>query len=367
MKKQKTLMALSGGIDSSVALTILKQQGEDVSAAYMKTWMNEEGTDAFGDCPWHQDIIDCRKVCEMLGADFEVADFIEEYRREIVEYMVEGYRLGRTPNPDVMCNRRMKFGKFLEYAEARGFTRVATGHYCSIRENPDGSRDLLSGFDPSKDQSYFLSMITQNQLQRAAFPVGALLKSEVREIARLNGLPNSDKKDSQGICFLGKIKIQDFLRHYIPEKPGNITDTNGKVLGKHRGLFNYTIGQRKGIGVPSNADKKRYVVVAKNFGTNELVVAFDSPKAPGLWRSDAVIDEINWINKPVSEPREIYARVRYRDGLVKVLFTPLPGNRARVEFEKPQRAIASGQVMAIHDSDPSVVLGGGFYVDFKNA
>lgn len=363
----KIMTALSGGVDSSVALTMLRQQGEDVSAAYMKTWVNEEGIDVFGDCPWHRDILDCRAVAEHLDVEFEVVDFIEEYHREIVEYLVDGYRRGLTPNPDVMCNRRMKFGKFLDYAEKRGFGRVATGHYCSLRENPDGSRDLVQAADPSKDQSYFLCMITQRQLQHAMFPIGSLLKSEVRDIARMNGLPNAEKKDSQGICFLGKIKIQDFLKHYIPESDGNIVNPSGKVLGRHTGLFNYTIGQRKGIGVPSNAEGKRYVVVAKNFEKNELVVAFDAPDAPDLWRASAEIDEINWINKPILEPREIYARVRYRDELVKVLFTPLPDNRARVEFEKPQRAIAGGQVLAIHDSDPSVILGGGIYIDFKNS
>lgn len=366
MTKQKTMMALSGGVDSSVALTLLKQQGEDVSAAYMKTWMNEEGIDVFGDCPWHQDILDCRAVAEHVGVDFEVVDFIAEYKKEIVEYLVDGYKRGRTPNPDVMCNRRMKFGKFLDYAKMRGFSTVATGHYCSLRENDDGSRDLLMGADPSKDQSYFLALITQRQLQCAAFPIGSLLKSEVRDIARVNGLPNAEKKDSQGICFLGKIRIQDFLRHYIPEKEGNIVNLEGKILGRHRGLYNYTLGQRKGIGVPSNTDRKCYVVVAKNFDTNELVVAFDAPDVPYLWRNEVAIEDVSWINKPILEPRQTYARVRYRDDLVKILYTPLKDNRAKIEFEKPQRAIASGQVLAIHDSDPSVVLGGGIYVDFKN-
>ncbi len=366
MSKTKTLVALSGGVDSAVALTLLKQEGEDVSAAYMKTWINEEGIDVFGDCPWHQDILDCQAVAKHLGVEFEAVDFIEEYRQEIVEYLVDGYRRGLTPNPDVMCNRRMKFGKFLDYALKRGFDRVATGHYCSLRENPDGSRDLMSGADPSKDQSYFLALVTQEQMQRAVFPIGSLLKSDVRDFARINNLPNAEKKDSQGICFLGKIRIQDFLRHYIPEEEGDIVNPSGKILGRHRGLYNYTLGQRKGIGVPSNADGEKYVVVAKDFEKNQLVIAFDSPDAPNLWSSEVIIDEINWINKPVEEPRELCARVRYRDGLVKVLFTPMKDNRAKVEFEKPQRAIASGQVLAIHDSDPSVILGGGFYIDFRN-
>lgn len=356
----KILTALSGGVDSSVALALLKREGCDVRAAYMKTWVNEEGIDVLGDCPWHRDIVDCENVCKMLGVKFDVVDFIKEYREQIVEYLIEGYRLGRTPNPDVLCNRRMKFGKFLEYAQKNGFDTVATGHYCSLRENPDGSRDLQMGADPAKDQSYFLCMITQDQLMHAAFPIGSLLKSQVRDIARMEGLPNSEKKDSQGICFLGKIRIQDFLRHYIPESEGDIVNKSGKVLGRHKGLFNYTLGQRKGIGVPSNADNKRYVVIAKDFSANRLVIDFDSPDSPDLYKSHTKITEINWINKPVAEKCELYARVRYRDDLVKILLTPTDSG-ADVEFETPQRAINAGQVMAIHDQDPTTILGGAFY------
>ena len=261
-----------------------------------------------------------------------------------------------------MCNRRMKFGKFLEFAKSRGCDRVATGHYCCLRDNPDGTRDLMAGADPGKDQSYFLCMISQEQLMRAEFPIGSLLKSQVRELARLNGLPNAEKKDSQGICFLGKIRIQDFLKHHIGEKPGDIANPSGKILGRHKGLHNYTIGQRKGIGVPSNADGKRYVVVAKDFSANTLVVDFDSPAAPGLYSERAVLESVNWINKPLEEPRKIFARARYRDALVGAFFTPLGGGNAEVEFESPQRAIAPGQIMAIHDaSDPSVILGGAVF------
>lgn len=354
-------MALSGGVDSSVALALLKDQQCRVCAAYMKTWMNEEGIDVFGDCPWHQDIRDCRNVCENLGVEFEVVDFIEEYRKQIVEYLVEEYRRGRTPNPDVMCNRRMKFGKFLDFALSRGFDSVATGHYCQIRQNSDGSRDLEMGADPSKDQSYFLCMITQQQIQRASFPIGSLLKTQVRDVARMHCLPNSEKKDSQGICFLGKIKIQDFLGHYIPESDGDIINPQGKVLGRHKGLFNYTIGQRKGIGVPSNADNKRYVVVAKDFKNNALVIDFDSPNAPNLYSKSALVNGINWINKSLERPEKIFVRVRYRDDLTRALFTPIGNGCARIDFDEPQRAIAPGQVVAIHSPDQTTVLGGAFF------
>lgn len=355
----KILVALSGGVDSSVAALLLKQQGYDVKAAYMKTWVNEDASSAFGDCPWHKDVRDAEEVCKKIGVDFEVVDFIREYHEEIVEYMVEGYRRGITPNPDVMCNRKMKFGKFLDYAKKIGRGIVATGHYCASVENSDGTKDLVMGADPSKDQSYFLAMITREQLKSAMFPIGSLLKSEVREIARMNGLCNSEKKDSQGICFLGKVKIQDFLRNFIEEKPGDIIDAKGRVLGRHRGLFNYTIGQRKGIGVPSNKDGKNYVVVAKDFKNNALRIDFDSPTLPELWKREVEVENINWLNKVLDTESKIKARVRYRDPLVNATFIPLSDKRAKVVFEEPQRAVASGQILAMYDSN--VLLGGAIY------
>ena len=361
MNKSKILVALSGGVDSAVSMALLKGEGYSVSAAYMKTWMNEEGIDVFGDCPWHQDIEDARACSEKLGVDFTVVDFIKEYREQVVEYLIGEYRAGRTPNPDIMCNRRMKFGKFLDYALSRGFDAVATGHYCSSRLNGDGSKDLLMGADPSKDQSYFLAMITQEQLQRAVFPIGGIPKPRVREIARLYGLPNADKKDSQGICFLGKIRIQDFLRYYIPENEGEIVNAAGKILGRHKGLHNYTIGQRKGIGVPSNTDRKSYVVIAKDFEDNRLIVDFDGPNNPMLYTDTALVHDINWINKPVRETRELECKVRYRDDTVKMRFIPIGESKAQVEFEQPQRAIASGQILAIYEGD--VLLGGAVFDD----
>ncbi len=344
----KTLVALSGGVDSAVAMLLLRERGEKISAAYMKTWMNEDESNFSGDCPWHEDIEDAKACCEKLRVPFEVVDFIKEYEEQIVRYMVDGYKNGLTPNPDVMCNRRIKFGKFLDYALSKGFENVATGHYCGKLENPDGTCDLVMGADPGKDQSYFLSMITQEQLKRAEFPIGSLLKSEVRDTARLSGLPNAEKKDSQGICFLGKVKIKEFLKSRIPENPGSIVRRDGKVLGRHMGLHNYTIGQRHGMGIPSNSDGKSYVVVSKNFDSNELVVDFDSPDIPDLYKNEVVLGNWNWINEKIDGPLEVSARVRYRDPCVKAFFEPLSKDLARVSFDKPQRGIARGQVLALY-------------------
>jgi len=357
---EKILVAMSGGVDSAVAALLLKQEGYDVSCAYMKTWMNEEGIDVFGDCPWHQDIEDAEKVCKHLGLDFEVVDFIKEYREQIVEYLVEGYKNGQTPNPDVMCNRRMKFGKFLEYAKKNGFSKVATGHYCAIADNKDSSKDLLMGLDPSKDQSYFLAMITQEQLQSAMMPIGSLLKSQVRELARLNRLPNAEKKDSQGICFLGKIKIQDFLEKHIGEKKGVIVNAENKAVGEHKGLHNYTLGQRKGIGVPSNSDFKSYVVVAKDYDTNILYVDFQDALNSKLYVDEILVKNPNWINKPIGKECELLGRVRYRDDLVKIHYEPIENSFAKIKFAKTQRALARGQVLALHSEN--IVLGGAFFV-----
>lgn len=355
----KILVAMSGGVDSAVAALLLKQQGCDVRGAFMKTWMNEDAASAFADCPWHEDLKDAQAVAKKIGIDFEAVDFIKEYREEIVDYMVCEYKSGRTPNPDVMCNRRMKFGKFLDYAKKIGCDFVATGHYCASVENNDGTKDLLMGLDPGKDQSYFLTMITKEQLAQAIFPIGNMLKSEVRDLARMNNLPNAAKKDSQGICFLGKVKIQDFLKNFIEEKDGDIINAQGKIVGRHKGLFNYTIGQRKGIGVPSNTDFQNYVVIAKDFEKNILKIDLDKPQHPELWKNEVHINHLNWLNKALCFPQKITVRVRYRDPLVQAEFIPLSDKRAQIKFETPQRAIASGQVLAIYSG--RILLGGGIY------
>ncbi len=354
---QKILVALSGGVDSAVAAALLREQGYAVSAAYIRTWMNEEMP--LADCPAQQDIEDSRAVATHLGIDYEIVNFVNEYREHVVQYLVEGYRKGITPNPDIMCNREMKFGIFENYARSQGFDGIATGHYVRKLAQADNSFDLLEGLDPNKDQSYFLALLRQEQLAPAIFPVGELQKPQVRELAQKFKLPNAEKKDSQGICFLGDMNINRFLEYYIEDKPGNIVDPEGKILGQHRGLHRFTMGQRRGIGVPSNTDNQFFVVVGFNIEQNELVVAFDEPDAPGLFTSEVEVYGLSFINKPVTESCRLLAKPRYRDPAQAITYTPTGTDSARVRFDEPQRALASGQILALYRD--KTLLGGGFY------
>ena len=353
----KILVALSGGVDSSVTALLLKEQGYEVSGAYIRTWMNEEMP--LGDCPAQQDIEDARAVAKHLGIDFEVVNLVNEYREHVVRYLVDGYRKGITPNPDIMCNREMKFGIFREYALKQGFDALATGHYVRKHQNPKGSFDLLQGADPNKDQSYFLAMLQQQQIDKVFFPLGDYAKSAVRELANKNRLPNAEKKDSQGICFLGNVPINRFLEHYIDDKPGDIVNKDGKLLGRHKGLHRYTLGQRRWIGVPSNTDNEFYVVIGFNHERNELIVGFDKPESPGLFASEFDIHGLSFINQPIAATCKILAKPRYRDPSQSITFHPTGPGTAKVIFDQPQRALASGQVIALYEDE--TLLGGGFY------
>ncbi len=356
----KILVGLSGGVDSAVSALLLQEAGHEVSGAYIRTWINEETGPIFADCPWKQDIEDARAVAEKLNIPFEVVNLIEDYKQKIVEYLVQGYACGITPNPDIMCNREIKFGVFLKYALSQGFDAIATGHYTRLLQNPDKTYNIWEGTDKNKDQSYFLSLVHQAQLKHAYFPIGHLYKPQVREIAHAKGLPNANKKDSQGICFLGKVSINEFLAHYLPDKPGDIVRADGKLLGHHRGLHRYTLGQRKGIGIPSNADFEKYVVVSKNFEKNQLIVAFESKEAPGLYTTSLRIANIHWLNQPIADTKELLAKPRYRDPSQKILFKPIDNHTAEITFELSQRALASGQVLALYEDEK--LLGGGFYL-----
>ncbi len=361
----RTLVALSGGVDSSVAALLLRDAGVPIEAAYMKNWINEDNI--LGDCPWEEDIRDARRVAEQLGVPFRVVNLMEEYREKVVAYLLDGYTRGLTPNPDVMCNREIKFGVLRSWALDHGFAAIATGHYA--RRAPlagtPGAFALLEGADPNKDQSYFLAMLAQEQLRDACFPVGDLLKPELRALARRAGLATADKKDSQGICFIGQVKMADFLRAYVPDAPGPIVRADdGRVLGEHRGLHFFTLGQRKGIGVPSNTDGRAYVVVGKRAADRALLVAFDGAEAPGLFQREVTVHALRWNTPtpptPADGPLALAGRVRYRDPRVRLRWEMIDADRARVVFTEPQRGLASGQILALHDGPR--LLGGAVYL-----
>ena len=358
MARERLLVALSGGVDSSVAALLLKQQGHDVVCAYMKNWINEDNV--IGHCPWLQDIEDARAVCDRLGLEFRVVNLMQDYRRLVVDYLLDGYQRGLTPNPDVMCNREMKFGVFARYAREQGFAGVATGHYARRVETAPGRYALLEGADPNKDQSYFLALLSPEQLAYARFPIGHLTKPELRRLAESAGLPTAAKKDSQGICFIGEVKMADFLTAYVPAQPGLIVRaTDGAVLGEHRGLHYYTIGQRKGIRIPSNTDNQAYVVVGKRAADRALLVAFDGPQAPGLWTSECRVHSLSFIGEPLTVPARIECRVRYRDPRVAIDFAPGLDGTAAIRFAEPQRALAPGQIMAFYRGEQ--LLGGAVF------
>jgi tRNA-uridine 2-sulfurtransferase len=347
-------------VDSAVAAALLVRAGHEVSAAYMKNWVNEAGVP--GECPWEQDAADAEAVARTLGIPFEVVDLTREYHNRIVLYLLNGYEDGVTPNPDVLCNREMKFGVFRTCAEARGIAAVATGHYARRRVHGDGSVDVLEGADGNKDQSYFLALLRQEQGRAARFPVGDLAKPRVRELAREFGLPVADKKDSQGICFIGRVKMADFLRAYVPDKPGPVVGVDGRVLGGHRGLHLYTLGQRRGIGVASPHHGEAYVVVGKRREDNALVIALDREDSPGLYARRCTVGALSWVNRELSGTVGIQARPRYRAAKVPVRVEVAEG-RAAVEFTEPQRALAPGQICAFYDGE--VLLGGGVFQEIE--
>lgn len=355
-KGKKVFVGLSGGVDSSVAALLLKEEGYDVTGVFMRCF-NVDG------CA-ERDAEDARRVAEKLGIPFYVFDFEEEYKKKVVDYMVEGYRNGITPNPDIACNREIKFGLFFDRVRSLGGDFVATGHYVRIDERR-GRYSLSMARDKNKDQSYFLWTLTQDVLKHCLFPLGSIEKPKVRAIAKRADLPTASKKDSQGICFLGMVDIKEFLKEYIKPVPGPIMDVSGNVLGTHDGAVFYTIGQRHGLNIGAKGKSlyggktPAFYVVAKDVGKNTVTVG-DVESDEG-WVGEVNIAEPNFISKvePESET-EVYARVRYRQPVARARLSKLNGQWKMV-FKKPQRFVAVGQSIVWYN-EKGTMEGGGVIV-----
>lgn len=334
VKKEKILVALSGGVDSAVVLYILKKQGYDVEAAFMKNF--SERVNIKGDCPWKEDRLMAYRVATHLKVPIQTFDFQKEYHDKIVNYIFETYQKGQTPNPDVLCNNEIKFKLFLNKALKMGFDKIATGHYAQIKHNKKGYH-LLRGKDPNKDQSYFLAGLTQDQLSHALFPIGDIIKPEVRRIAKKAKLPNADRKDSQGICFIGKIDLKTFLAQKIKPKTGEIVDTRGNKLGTHPGVWYFTIGQRRGLNLPGGP----WYLAKKDIKHNKLVVAKGEDEE--LLTKIIQISNLHWLADKNSLPLKAKAQIRYRQAAQDVT---LYKNKAI--FKNPQKGVASGQILAVY-------------------
>jgi tRNA-specific 2-thiouridylase len=344
---------MSGGVDSSVAALLLKQQGYNVIGLYMLNW---EEDDVNGACTSESDYADVQRVCALLNIPYYSVNFAKQYMDRVFSYFLKEYEAGRTPNPDVLCNREIKFGPFREYALSMGADYIATGHYCGIDHNKDGNHYLLKAKDCGKDQTYFLNQVTQPQLGNVLFPLSDLTKEQVRAIAEENGLATAKKKDSTGICFIGERNFRKFLSTYLPAKKGRILTLDGEDVGEHIGLMHYTIGQRKGLDLGGKkGEEGRWFVVKKDLKNNILYVSHgdESP----LYSAACEVSNINWIGyMPEGSEFECTAKFRYRQPEQKVKVI-LKGNGALVEFAEPQRAITEGQYAVFYDS--TRCLGGG--------
>jgi tRNA-specific 2-thiouridylase len=352
---QHIVVGLSGGVDSAVAAHLLQQQGYRVQGLFMKNW--EEDDDAEY-CSAAVDLEDARAVCKILDIPLHTRNFAAEYWERVFSYFLAEYGAGRTPNPDVLCNKEIKFKTFLEHALELGADHIATGHYARVTYR-DGYYRLLTARDANKDQTYFLHALGQPQLAQTLFPLGELTKPEVRQLAAELGLPNHAKKDSTGICFIGERKFKDFLSRYLPAQPGEIHDPAGRCVGHHDGLMYYTLGQRQGLGIGGAKDSsgEPWYVVAKNLEHNVLVVA-QGHDHPLLFRSVLEARQLNWI---AEAPREIpfrcTAKVRYRQPDQACVITRLEGDACEVQFDEPQRAVTPGQSVVFYHGDEC--LGGG--------
>lgn len=353
--QKNIIVGLSGGVDSSVTALELLKEGHRVSGLFMKNWEEDDNT---GQCTVLADLADARQICETLGIDLKTVNFAAEYWDEVFETFLCEYRAGRTPNPDILCNKHIKFKAFLDYAQDLGADYIATGHYARCDEK-EGRFRLLKGLDQSKDQTYFLYALGQPQLSRTLFPIGHLEKSEVRKIAETAGFANHRKKDSTGICFIGERKFRAFLKRFLPTRPGEIQTPEGRAVGRHEGLMYYTLGQRQGlcIGGVSGASEDPWYVLAKDLDRNVLIVG-QGHDHPLLFHSGLEAGQLDWTcGEPLKEPLRCTAKTRYRQPDQSCEVIPLPGDRCRVIFDRPQRAITPGQSVVFYDGEEC--LGGG--------
>jgi tRNA-specific 2-thiouridylase len=350
MAAQRVIVGMSGGVDSSVAAWLLKQQGYEVIGLFMKNW--EDDDDEY--CSSRTDLIDAVAVADLIGIEIEAVNFSAEYKERVFRSFLAEYRAGRTPNPDVLCNAEIKFRAFLDHALQLGAERIATGHYARIRD-ADGLFQLLKAEDGTKDQSYFLYRLNQSQLSRTLFPLGAMYKRDVRALARSLGLPNHAKKDSTGICFIGERPFREFLNRYLPTEPGDIVTADGRVVGRHVGLMYYTIGQRQGLGIGGQGEP--WYVAGKDMGRNQLI-AVQGHSHTALLSSTLVASDLSWISGRLPHTHWVYgAKTRYRQKDAPCEVERVDAAECEVRFAEPQWAVTPGQSVVLYES--RVCLGGG--------
>jgi tRNA-specific 2-thiouridylase len=350
------VVGMSGGVDSAVTALLLKQQGYEVIGLFMKNWEDDDNDEY---CSSRQDLIDAASVADTIGIPLEAVNFAREYKERVFSYFLREYQAGRTPNPDILCNSEIKFKAFLDHAVNLGADAIATGHYAQVREL-DGLFQLLKADDASKDQSYFLHRLNQAQLSRAMFPLGQLLKSQVRKIAEEHKLSNYAKKDSTGICFIGERPFREFLNRYLPTQPGEMRTPEGKVVGKHMGLSFYTIGQRQGLGIGGTNDGKPglpWFVAGKEMANNRLIVV-QGHDHPALLKQELEAMEMHWISGSAPDmARDYAAKTRYRQEDSACRISSRTNGNTRFSFHEPQWAVTPGQSVVAYDG--AVCLGGG--------
>lgn len=348
--KGKVYVGLSGGVDSSVSAALLKNQGYDVTGVFIKVWQPP-----FLACTWKEDRLDAMRVAAQLDIPFKTLDLEKEYKESIVDYMVAEYKVGRTPNPDVMCNKTIKFGAFLQKAREEGADFVATGHYAQNIEK-DGIFEMHAGVDNEKDQTYFLWTLTQEQLKHVLFPIGGYEKKEVRQLAQKFGLITADKKDSQGLCFMGKLNMKDFLTEFMDEKKGDVLDESGNTIGSHSGAMFFTLGQRRGFVITDKTpDDAPYYVVSKDVAKNTLTVSQQEGDILSLAKKTVSLDGVSWTSRIPEDTEELSVRVRYRQELHKCIVRKKE-DKVTLEFETAQ-TVDAGQSAVLYDD--THCLGGG--------